>query len=248
MALNVVSVVDASCVVEEIRAYRQDVTHGRVRPGWSQCPQCQCDSRDGEGFGRHDARDRWFWVVVGGLVERVRSLITRWKCAQCQGTSTLYPRFALPHKRYVLTEVWPRAQRYVQDDDLSYRQGVTTNARAVFHDRGEDQDITPESTEEDRVQEPVPALAHTTLHRWVTTLGQLPNTVRQAGEWIRQRQPGTRLFRELAQVRISPRKYRSEARHRVLQACRSLGLTEAGYTSIFGVSLFPHLATTCGWT
>lgn len=246
MALN--HVVEASSIVEEIRAYRDAVVHDRVRPGLGQCPQCQCESREGERFRRHEARDRWFWVVVDSMVQRVLSLITRWKCVHCQGTFTLYPRFALPQKRYVLTELWPRAQRYVKEDGVSYRQAATTNGRPVFHERDESEDITRDSSEEDRVQERVPALAHTTVYRWVTTLGQLPNAVRQAGEWIRQRQPETRLFRDLAGVRIHPGKYRSDGRGRILQACRALGLTEAAYTSIFGVSIFPHLATSCGWT
>jgi len=246
MALN--PMVEASSMVEEIWTYRDAVIHDRVRPSFRQCPQCQYESQEGERFRRHEARDRWFWVVVDCMVQRVLSLITRWKCVHCQGTFTLYPRFALPHKRYVLAELWPRAQRYVQEDGVSYRRASTTNARPVFHDRDESEEITRDSNEEDRIQERVPALAHTTVYRWVTTLGQLPNTMRRAGEWIRQRQPETRLFRDLAGFRIRAGKYRSDGRGRVLQACRALGLAEATYQSVFGISVFPNLATSCGWT
>ena len=158
------------------------------------------------------------------------------------------PGVRLPYKRYVWPSLLDRAQGYVEDDGRSYRRAVKTNGRPVFHEPESGAEITAESSEEDKKRESVATLAHSALYRWVTTLGQLSNTVRHASELIRQRDPGTGLFRECAGLAIHPRKYRSLARRRVLQNCGSLVQTEAAYRWLFGVSLFPNLATACGFT
>ena len=240
--------VEASPMVQEIQAHRDDVIHDRVRPDLSQCPQCQHDTRDGESFRRHQARDRWFWVVVDQMVYRVLGLLTSWRCRHCGHTFTLYPPFALPHKRYVLPEILRRSREYVEQAARSYRQGVRERGRPVFHARAEGQEITAESSDEDKRRERTPALAHTTLYRWVTTLGQWGRTLREAVQWIQQRDPATGLCRQLAGFRVSPRKYRTPARRRLLHACRSLCLTEEVFQQTFGVSIFPRFATRSGWT
>jgi hypothetical protein len=182
------------------------------------------------------------------LVHRVLGLITRWKCPHCQRTFTVYPRFALRHKRYVLSEILDRSRQYVESDPLTYRQAVRDRGRPLFHAQDEAQAITADSSEEQKEQEAVASLAPSTLHRWVTTLGQLRHTMRRAVHLIRQRRPATGLFRALAGCRVAPGKYRSPERRRVLQACARLGRTEREYAQTFGASLFPHLATGCGWT
>lgn len=250
MTLN--SVIASSHVAEQVRAYRQQVLHDRVRPPWGQCPLCRTRAPEGDWFRRHEARRRWFWVVVGVVVHRLLSLITRWKCVQCGCTFTLYPAFALPHKRYVLPGLWDRVQGYVQHEGMSYRRAVQTAGRPVFHELDEQTPRRAESGEpegqEPEPERPEPVLAHSTLYRWVTTLGGLSNTVRRAMDLIRQRDPSTGLFRACAGLTIPPGKYRSEARRRVLHQAWSVTQTEAVYRSLFGLSLFPNLATVCGFT
>lgn len=250
MALN--SVIASSHVAEQVRAYRQQVLHDRVRPPWGQCPLCRARAPEGDWFRRHEARRRWFWVVVGLVVQRLRSLITRWKCVQCGRTFTLYPAFALPHKRYVWPSLRDRVQGYVQEEGLSYRRGVQTAGWPVFHELDEPAESRVEPSgsgpPESEPERPEPVLAHSTLYRWVTTLGGLSNTVRRASQLIRQRDPSTSLFQECARLIIPARKYRSPARRRVLHQAWSLAQTEAVYRSLFGVDLFPNLATVCGFT
>jgi len=186
-------------------------------------------------------------VVVGDLVHRALSRLIRWKCPRCRQTFTGYPPFALPHKRYVRPVIFARSRAYVEDDTQSYRQAVQDGGRSIFHPRREDQAVTAESTEEEKRKEQTPILTHTTLHRWITTLGQWPKTMRHAWDLIQQRDPATTRLRDLWRLSVPPWKSRSEARRALLRACRRLFRTEAIYVATFGVSIFPNLATGCGW-
>ena len=245
--LPVSRVVEQSPVVQAIRRYEEDVRHHRVRPQLSQCPRCGCRA-DGPAFFRcHERRARTFLVVVADLVYRVASVITRWRCGRCRRTFTWYPPFAAPHKRYVLAEMLERCRAYVERDGQSYRKGVQEGGRPLFHEQPRAEQITAESTEEDKASERVPALAHTTLYRWVSLLGGWGHTLRRAWNLIKQKRPWAAGVREVAGRRVAPGKFRSRARRRVLHGCRSLCVAEALYGEIFGVSIFPNLATACGW-
>ena len=239
--------VEHSPVVQAIRRYEQDVLHHRARPQLSQCPRCGCRAQTRALFWCHESRGRTFLVVVRGLVYRVLSVITRWKCGRCRRTFTWYPAFALPHKRYVLAVMLERCQACVEGGERSYREGVREGGRPVFHEQPQGQQITAESTEEEKADERVRALAHTTLYRWVGTLGAWRHMLRRAWALIKQRRPGAPVFRDVAGFRVAPGKFRSRARRGVLHACRSLCVTEAVYAEIFRVSIFPNLATACGW-
>jgi hypothetical protein len=198
-------------------------------------------------FRRHETRPRTFLVVVRELVYTVLSLITRWKCRECQRTFTWYPAFAVPHKRYVLGVILDRCQACVERDEQSYRKGVQERGMPVFHEQPQAQQITAGSTEEEKASERVPALAHTTLYRWVSTLGAWRHLLGRALDLIKQKCPGAPLFRDLAGFRVAPGKSRSRARRGVLHACWSLCVTAAVYGGVFGLSFVPHLATACGW-
>ena len=235
-------------VVKAIRAHEQDVLHHRVRPQLGQCPRCHCPVEAGVFFRCHEIRRRTFVVVVRDLVYTILSLITRWKCAQCQRTFTWYPAFAMPHKRYVLPVIMDRSRAYVETDEQSYRRGVQDGGQPVFHGQPEHEQIRADSSEEDKTKEGTAALAHTTLYRWISTLGALRHTLRRAWSLIEQKHPATGVFRDVAGFRVAEGKFRSQARRRVLHAYRSLCVTEAAYGDLFGVSIFPNLATACGWT
>jgi ribosomal protein S27AE len=240
-------VAEQSPVVQAIRRYEQDVGHHRVRPQVRQCPRCGCGADRPAFFRCHETRARTFLVAVADLVYTVLSVITRWKCGQCRRTFTWYPAFAVPHKRYVLAVILARCHAYAERDEQSYRTGVQDGGKPVFHEQPQGQQITAGSTEEEKAGERVPALAHTTLYRWVSMLGAWGHTLRRAWELIKQRHPEAGVLRELAVFRVAPGKFRSRVRGGVVHGCRSLCVTEAVYRELFGVSIFPHLATACGW-
>jgi len=236
-----------SPLVQQIQAYEDEVRRNRIRLRLSHCPKCRSPADRPAFFRRHDIRARQYWVVIDGMVQKIHSVITRWRCTECNQTFTLYPPFAMPHKRYVLTEILSRSQQYVDTPQLSYRQSVEQNHRPIFHASPHRQAITAHSTEAEKEKERNPALAHTTVYRWITTLGHLPKTLRQAWELIKQKEPTTRLIRHLAEFRVAPWKYRTEARRKVLAACRSLCVTEGAYARLFDASIFPRIATECSW-
>lgn len=240
--------VEHSPVVQAIRAHEWSVLHHRVRPELSQCPRCEHRVDASTFFRLHEIRRRTFWVLVCATVHTIVSCISRWKCSHCGRTFTWYPAFAMRHKRYVLPLILERSQAYVEQEDQSYRQGVREQGEPIFHARSEDEEITAASSEQAKTQERVLALAHSTLHRWVSTVGALGQTLRRAWRLIQQACPARGLVRELAGFRVAPGKYRSPARQGVLHACRCLCVTEGVYAAIFGVSIFPNLATACRWT
>jgi hypothetical protein len=70
----------------------------------------------------------------------------------------------LPFKRYAASQIAPRALDYVQEDGISYRKAVLQTFMPIFHwfDPGAQAHIREGGG---------PVLAHTTLYRWVSTLG-----------------------------------------------------------------------------
>jgi len=64
---------------------------------------------------KHGVRSRLFLVLVEAVILRVWSHLTRWKCPLCRRSFTLYPDFALPFKRHVLTFILERCAAYVED-------------------------------------------------------------------------------------------------------------------------------------
>ena len=182
------------------------------------------------GFQCHGVRARVF-LVVGAVVERVASYVTRWKCPLCGRTFTLYPPFAVPFKRYVLGVIQARCARYVEDSVCSYRSGVREAGMPICY---EDADSGTE-------------LQPSTLWRWVSSLGSMPATACAALDVIKQKDPATGIFRELGTVHVAARKYRSEGRRRVLMGCLELVSIDRVYAALFEVSVFPELATAHGW-
>lgn len=167
------------------------------------------------------------------------SLITRWKCPLCGHKFTVYPEFALPYKRYLRDTILEKSTKYVEGDlpeekdQISYRSLTKENKMAIAYDVTEDGHI------DDR------QLSHTTIHRWLSTLSCLPNTLKRAKQLIKQKSSTSTIFRKI--LPVSPNKYRSDDRKKVLQNCRILLQVDQEYRKIFGPSVFPHLGTVCMW-
>jgi hypothetical protein len=170
-------------------------------------------------------------VFAAEVIRRVWSYLTRWKCPLCKRTFTVYPDFALPFKRYALPLIVARCAAYVEDGVRTYRDGVKEAGQPMSH---EDADGGAQ-------------LWPSTLWRWVDRLGRFPVTVRQALNLIKQKDPSTDLFRALGHLRIRAGTFRSEARKRLLQGCRELVTADREYARLFSVSVFPELATRCGF-
>jgi len=216
-------------LIKAIKRYGKRAMGKKISCDLDACPRCGV--RHGR-FKRHGVRKRLFLVFADWVVRRVWSYLTRWKCPFCRGTFTLYPDFALPFKRYVLAFIQERCAAYVEDEARTYREGIKEEGMAISY---EDADSGT-------------ALWPSTLWRWVSTLGGFPETVRQALHLIKQKDPSAGIFRALGSLRIREGKYRSKERKIVLQGCCELVMVGRAYARLFSASIFPGLATSCGFT
>jgi len=215
-------------LIQQIKDYQ-----GKLAPN---CLRCRhCNNQPGF-FKRHSARPRKFLVTMGRVVFTVASVVLRWRCALCGKTATDYPHFALPHKRYTRQSVAERFRRYLDNDNLTYRQSVQDDDMPVCYDT----EIDPSADGR--------CLAHSSVWRWMSTPGGLKKTMRKAIDLIKQSKPASPVFHSPANLHVAKNKYRSKARLAVLKICRQLFLVEDQFNALYSHSIFPDLAASCGWT
>ncbi len=169
------------------------------------CCHCGLDAVGAETpFAFHGARPRRFLVLVGCYVCKVAALLARWRCLHCHRTFTDYPPFACAHKAYTLPQMTDRAVKYVSNTSTSYRRGVCWANLPIFYENSPTDESAPLGRMD--AESSNTTMAHTSLFRWVTTLG--------GGE---QRQSDT----VPADYTPASHKYTSEQRRTMLIACRA---------------------------
>ncbi len=221
-----------SATAEQIQQHTEDIIQGLASCYLPPCPRCQLAS---DLFKRHEKRSRQFYVVMNQLVVTLMGLLLRWKCPGCNKTMTEYPGFAIPYKRYTLPTILGFSSSYVANPDSSYRGLI--DACPLEHETKPDAEVCCASMME-----------HSTIHRWVTTLGGYSQIAREALNLILQTDPITSLCRDLAGLMIPSKKYTSNLRKKALLSCFRLVFLESIYQSVFPVSIFPRLATRCGYS
>ncbi len=221
-----------TATVEQIRKHTD-----LVRQGVDPCilPHCSRCGLTPDFFKRHEKRSRKFYIIVDLVVTVLHGLLSRWKCPGCNKTATSYPGFALPYKRYILPTIRTFCQAYVEDPAASYR-GLMAACPLVY-ERPPESDSNQESTME-----------HSTIHRWISTMGSYSRLVQNATDLIIKAEPTTRLYRDLGGLKISPGKYRSSSRKQTLLTCFHLVSLMPIYRAIFQTGIFPKLATLSGYT
>ena len=76
-------------------------------------------------------------------------------------------------------------------------------------------------------------MEHSTIHRWISTMGSYSRLVQTATDLVIQADTATRLYRDLAGLKISPGKYRSSSRKQTLLTCFHLVFLMPFYQTIF---------------
>jgi len=170
-------------------------------------------------------------VIVEQFVQVVIGLLTCWKCPGCGKCFTGYPSFALPYKRYTLPTICAFSQRYVKNDSVTYRKLIQQNPIG-----------SPQICNDREWQ-----LDHSSIHRWIGTLGQFDAITRKAQDLILQADPVSTVCRDLAGLTVACRKYTSEKRKTLLLACRRLLDLEKRFCRLFDASIFHNLATKCAY-
>jgi len=210
-------------IIEKIKAHEKEVLSGKVPNNLQICPKCKGNSRF---FKLHEGRFRLFLVIVDCFVKQVESLLGRWKCPLCHRTSTYYPDFAIPYKRYVKDTILQLSQKYLEED-FTYETVVRKEDAAIAYD-------SADSKKYDSY------FASTTVWWWLHYIGSLKNLVSKAFNLIREKDPSSEIFRQI--LPIKAKKYRSYKRKKVLQQCARLINAEAEFRRLFSRSIFPHFA------
>ncbi|MCP4911591.1 MAG: hypothetical protein GY909_00620 [Oligoflexia bacterium] len=206
-------------IIEKIKAHEQEVRATKYPPDSHICPNCK---EAHKSFKPHQKRNRLFLVIIGNIVNKIRSLLGRWRCLICGATFTYYPDFAIPCKRYVKEKVLELSRKYVEDDDTSYRKVASNNRFPIVHETGEHY------------------FDHTTVWRWVGYIGSLEQRLSRALKLIREKEPSSKIFRQIHPV--NPRKYRSKGRRKLLDRCMRLFILEREFKKVFNASNFTEFA------
>ncbi len=155
-------------------------------------------------------------------------LIIRWKCPSCKKTYTQLPDFGLPRKRFVLPVILHYASACLNGPDITYRSLFSPDFIGY-----------PDSDTQ---------LSHTSVHRWLATLGSMRNTLSGAQALILQKVPDATVCRDAAGLTVHVQKYRSEKRKGLLETCLRLFFVDGVFQKTFDRSIFPRFATRVGFT
>jgi hypothetical protein len=216
-----------AATLEAIKAHQERVEKNKIIPdNLPPCPRCNVGS---EFFKIHAYRERRFLIIIEMLIQAAYCSLVRFGCPGCGKTFTHYPEFAIPHKHYTQPSITGFSARYADSDDMTYQQTVMVDGSLPGYPKT---DAT---------------LAPSTVHRWITTAGQLTKICRTALSLLLQENPALNLCRDLARLIIPQRKYKTEHRKKQLIGCRQLVIIERAFRSIFKKSIFTKLATRCAF-
>jgi hypothetical protein len=212
---------------EDIKAHQEKIEKNIIAPGsLPPCPRCDLESIY---FKIHAYRERRFLIIVEMIIRAVFCPLVRFKCPVCRKTFTFYPDFAIPHKHYTRQSIVGFAAAYLTSD-TTYEQAVMVEGGAPGH-LNSDATLTPSS-----------------IHRWISRLARYTETPQTALKLLLQKNPASPICRDLAQVRPSGRRFRSERREQQLIRSQKLAMIEAFFQATFTCSIFTKLARTCAFT
>jgi len=217
-----------TATLEDIKAHQKRVEKDKIIP--DNLPPCSRCSVEAAFFKVHAYRERRFLIIIEMLIKAAYCSLVRFKCPGCGKTFTHYPDFAIPHKHYTRPTVTGFSAGYVESDSMTYQQVVMVDSSVPGYPQ---KDAT---------------LAPSTIHRWITTIGQFPGTCRAALRLLLQENPITSICRDLARLIIPQRKYKTNHRKKQLIGCRQLLIIEAFFQATFKTSIFTKLATHCGFS
>ncbi len=210
---------------EESELAREIEQYGAlVRVGGVECNLPSCHRCTARKYWRNGVREREFLVIVENFIRTVLSCLSLWKCAVCGKSYTLYPEFALPYKRFPRPNILDLCERLADGERLNYQTGVKRDKLEIGYE-----------------QDDARLLGPSTLHRWVAAVGGMSETIRQAVDLILQKNPSSSIIRELAGLKVDPRKWRKPGRALALMCCRQIVRVQAEFKAAFHVSSLPDL-------
>lgn len=213
-----------------IKEYTAQVFSGKLSMPTGACPRCL---QGPDLYKLHDHRWRSFRYTVDNFVRIIETVLVRWKCPLCKRRFTDYPDFAIPYKRYVADDVERLSAAYAEDDGENYEGVVLHEQMGIACEPEEGRNIGPQ-------------LNKSTPWRWLGCLGTQPDLLGATLAVLRRKNLGQDIGK--FPVCIPRRKYRSEKRKQVLNNARLLLRVNQACKRLFGLSLFPRIATPAGRT
>lgn len=212
---------------EQIKAHQQELEKDKRTPlNLPQCPRCSVDP---DHFKLHAYRERRFLVIIKMIVEAVYCPLARFRCIGCNQTFTDYPDFAIPHKHYTRPTIINFTSNYVEPEKITYEKALMVDQYVPGYPEGGR------------------TIAASTIHRWVTTLGQMDQTRQKSLALLLQKDPILSICRDLAQLTIPGHKYKTRCRKALLLGCRQLLIIETLFQAVFKSSIFTKLAIRCAF-
>ena len=216
-----------TATLEDIKAHQERVEKDKITP--DNLPPCSRCSVESAFFKVHAYRERQFLIIIEMLIKAAFCTLVRFRCSGCGKTFTDYPDFAIPHKHYARQSVMEFSANYLESDDRTYQQAVMVDNSSPGY---------PQSDS---------TLAPSTIHRWITTLGQFTQTCRIALTLIVQENPALSICRDLARLIIPHRKYKTNHRRKQLIGCRQMVIIQDFFQTTFQTSIFTKLAMRCAF-
>lgn len=208
-------------ILKELKSWDRDVENRSVTPPTHGCLDCGAGPDE---WSFYENRPRTYLAVMAVLVVRFGSWSVRFRCRLCGKRITLLPPFAVPFSNYVKETVLDLCEDYVEHDWQTYR-GVVKHLGY-----GSDTEMIDERRP-----------SHSMVWRWLSELGSMDKIRRRAYRLIGEKDPTSRLHREA--VPIPRRKYKSDARKRLLTVARRLIKTDRLFVNLFGNSFLPRSRT-----
>jgi len=146
-------------ILDKIRAHEQEALSNTAPSDLRTCPKCQGHP---DFFKAYDCRSRIFLAIDQGIVKKILSFLSRWKCPLCCKKFLYYPDYAIPFKRYVKDSLNHLSKRYLTDDKATYRGVVKADKAPIVYDGNE---------KEERRLEP------STVWRWLSYIGSLSSEI-----------------------------------------------------------------------
>ena len=216
-----------TATLEDIKAHQERVEKDKITA--DKLPPCQRCFVESIYFKVHAYRERRFLVIVEMLIKAAYCSLVRFKCPGCGKTFTHYPDFAIPGKHYTQQTITGFSSRYLDADTMTYQKAVMVDGSV------------PGYAQKDAT------LAPSTIHRWITTLGQFNKTCRSALTLLLQENPALSICRDLARLIVPRRKYKTNHRKKQLIGCRQVVIIEDFFQATFKISIFTKLATRCAF-
>ncbi len=182
----------------------------KIEADVKKCPKCPATPGM---FKRHEMKARKIRAIADGLVYILLMYLLRWKCPICNRSFTEYPWFLGPHKRYMSLPVVEKVFQYVNEEKTDYR-------RAAIEQSGEEKKPIWYEQDLDKPDD-VRAFAHTTIYRWTGYLGSREKELAALTKNLMGKNPYSEL--PYLPAKVSPRKYHSEKRKKLLELCKRWG-------------------------